>query len=949
MLEYVNKDGYTYTEEEINQFAKDNNTSFDDILEKNGLTPKKQKQTSLPGKEKTVTKKDANVTDTNTASKSAKSSSASRTKLWDANTDIDTNLASKALGIQKLTSPNPVSKEKKQEADRFVSEMQKPISRTSPFVTKEMQKAADTDNEKVKEAKRKKIRGEMALLPSLQDVLENNAQSEDVADPYKRLNQMGQGYRPEMPTEVAGKTYDEYGLPTVSKKDIETTMNRVLSNEEKEQRYKDLLEVTDLEEKYIKENPEYAEAAAIIFKASNLDDNFINSLDADIADQISRNGKMETSYDAPEIAVGGLAPASPKQVTRKFVAFPKQREQLIAQFKKAGKTYTENQLLDLSSKLYKQEKEAAQVYNQKFDAFENIDGYSDKVKYFLKNHDLNKTKVNDYNLAKTKVQADYTQNVLEQQEKSRQSLIDKLKPADYKYTNQEEIDAENNLRLKINNLNTKIKDNFNYLNELYKKSDTIDSSSTSLKKDIELYDKEWGWFARSGRKILNSVVDFTLAGEAGVAWAEDMVMEYLTHGKWNNKIGNIVAGEKNWYKKNFEDDIPEARETNYSIESFGENAANAVITQLPQIITMMVAPEIYSPELVGFVTGTTTGIGSKYTEMLDEQNNGVMNETGEMKKPNYSTTQLFAVPALFGLFEGGSEYVGGRAIGRMQKMFGKATKSEMETLLGSVDKTIGQKAKDISKDLLQNYGEEVPSEVFNTVLGNFTDKTLLDKKDKDLLEGVPETIFDTAVVSTLFATTPHIAGAVYRQFIPATYAKQLVENNNKIAEILKGVDYEKLSPEEKTIIDNKVKGIKDSSTIIINDIAETIGATDTGTLLGIDKLSKNIIDIRKQANIINNSQNLSQEQKDAMLTDMAKEHLDATTEYNRILGNAYRAEQMNKKAASWLNRNKLNKENLRGEKYLATVMAAGKNVKYDALSNKELIDKAIGPGIFKNY
>jgi hypothetical protein len=877
MLEYVNKDGYTYTEDEINQFAKDNNTSFDDILQKNGLTPKKQKQTSLPGKEKTVTKKDANVAATNMASKSAKPSSVSRTKLWDANAEFDTTLVSKALGIQKLTSTNPISKEAKQKKKKFVEEavFEQPseIFR-SPFVTEEMQESVDIENEK------------------------------------RRLQ--------------------------------EAKARRPLTEEEKQQKYLDLKEATELEDKYILENPEYAEADAIINRAGVLDENFLNELNEDIAKQKSRNGKIETNYQPIGIGstMGTTSPIS-STVKEKFVAFPKQREQLIAQFKKAKKSYTENDLLEASANLYAEQKKAAQIYNQKYDAFEDLDDYDPKVQDFIKTHNLNKKKIADYDLAKLGTQKTYVQNILEKQQNSRKDLISQLKPQDYTYTTQEELDKQNNLIAKINSLGTKMNDNAKYLTELHKKSGELEGTSTSLAKDIELAGKEWGWWARTGRKIMNSVVDMGLSVAGGIAYIDDMLMEAATSGKWKEGFGKEISAAKELYRREFEEDLPEARETTYSLESFGENAANAIISQLPQILTIALAPEAYAPELVGFISGAATGTGSKYLEMIGEQERGVMNELGEIEKQNYSTAQLFAVPALFGLFEGGTEYVGGRAIGRMQKMFGKATKAEMETLTGAVNKTIGEKAKEISKGLLQNYGEEVPSEVFNTVLGNFTDKTLLDKKDKDLLEGVPETIFDTAVVSTLFATAPHVAGAVYRQFIPATYAKQLVENNNKIAEILKGVDYEKLSPEEKTIIDNKIKGIKDSSTIIINNIAETIGATDAVTLLGVDKLSKDIIEIRKEANIINNSQNLTQEQKDGLLSDMAKEHLNTTTEYNRVLGNVYRAEQMNKKAASWLNKAKLNRENLRGEKYLTTVMATGKDVKYKNASNKELIDMAL--------
>ena len=877
MLEYVNENGESYTEDEINQFAKDNNTSFDDIISKNGLTPKKQKQNVLPGKQKTVAKKDANATAQNTASKSVKPSSASRTKLWDANADFDPNFASKALGIQKLTTPNPVSTENKQKNKKFVEEMQTKTQEDifkSPFVTKEMQASIDFENEK--------------------------------------------------------------------RKAEEAKANRPLTEAEKEQNYLALKKATNLEDKYILENPEYAKADAIINRANNLDQTFLDELDADIAKQKARNGKIETNYQPMGIGstMGTTSPIS-STVKEKFIAFPKQRNQLIAQFKKAGKSYTENELLDASSKLYAEQKKAAQIYNQKYDAFEELDGYDSKVQAFIKKHNLNKKKVADYDLAKIGTQKKYIQNVLEKQQKSREALITKLKPEDYNYTSQEELDTQNNLISKINSLGTNINDNFKYLSELSKKDTELENTSTTLAKDIELAGKEWGWWARTGRKIVNSVADTGLSVAGGIAYVDDMLMEYITEGKWEEGFGKEISAAKELYRREYEEDLPEARETTYSLESFGENAANAVISQLPQILTVALAPEAYAPELVGFLSGAATGTGSKYLEMINEQERGVMNELGEIEKPNYSTTQLFAVPALFGLFEGGSEFVGGRAIGRMQKMFGKATKEEAETLLGAAKKTIGKKAKEFSANLLQNYGEEVPSEVFNTVLGNFTDKTLLGKKDKDLLDGVPETIFDTAVVSTLFASAPHIAGAVYRRFIPATYAKDLVENNNRVADILNGIDYENLSPEEKTIVDSQLESIKSSSTKIINDIAESVGSADTETLLNIDKLSKDIIDIRKEANTINNSSNFTQEQKDQMLSEMATKHLDTTTRYNRVLDAVYRAEQANKKVATWLNTRRLKSDINKGQNYLATVLVTGKDVKYVAASNKELVDKAL--------
>ena len=84
MEEYINDAGDLYTIEEINQAAEENNTTFEDIIKKNKLSPNKKKETvteevttEVPGKPKPVVKKDAVATAKNTASKLVKPSSVS--------------------------------------------------------------------------------------------------------------------------------------------------------------------------------------------------------------------------------------------------------------------------------------------------------------------------------------------------------------------------------------------------------------------------------------------------------------------------------------------------------------------------------------------------------------------------------------------------------------------------------------------------------------------------------------------------------------------------------------------------------------------------------------------------------------------------------------------------------------------------------------------------------
>jgi hypothetical protein len=114
MEEYINDAGDLYTIEEINQVAEENNTTFEDIIKKNKLSPNKKKETVTeevkveePGKPKTVVKKDAVATAKSTASKSAKPSSVSPVNPFGKPKTID------LLGLEKFKkAPAPVSVKK---------------------------------------------------------------------------------------------------------------------------------------------------------------------------------------------------------------------------------------------------------------------------------------------------------------------------------------------------------------------------------------------------------------------------------------------------------------------------------------------------------------------------------------------------------------------------------------------------------------------------------------------------------------------------------------------------------------------------------------------------------------------------------------------------------------------------------------------------------------------
>ena len=704
----------------------------------------------------------------------------------------------------------------------------------------------------------------------------------------------------------------------------------------KDKEYEDLISLKKLKDTALRNTKDYQEAISIINKAGELDDDFNAELEADIQAQKQRNGKIET-INMSNGGIGGLGGGN-YQSSSKFLAFPDERKQIINQFKKENKKYTENEVVELAAELYKNKKEKQRIYNQKYDAFEDLDGYSDAVQSFVKDYTTNEDKIADVGLAKIVTQKNYTQAAIEKKAEEQALLESKLKPKNYKFTSQEELDEQNELIQQINKGRQELKSGFDHYKSLNEEETNLQSASTTLKQDVDLLNKEWGWWERTGLKTLNafSSLGGSLAG--GAAYLADLGVQAGTLGNWDNSFGNYISEKAKTNKEFYESKIAKPREATYSIESFGEKAADAILNQLPIIATTIAAPETLAPEIVGLGLGLVSGTGSKYTSMLEEQKYGSFDAEGNKIMPQYNVAQLMAVPLLFGAFEGGTEYVGGRAIGRMQKAFGKATKAEADMLLEGARKSVMEKSSEFSKSLLQNYGEEIPTEVLNTVLGNVTDKVLLGKEDTDILDSVPDVIFDTAVVSTFFGTAPHIAGVLYKPFIPSSDVVKLADNNKRIADMLKGVDFEKLSPEEKSIIDSKVSALKDSSSKIINNIAGMIGTTDTQDLLDLNNFSKQMIDVKKQAQVINNSSNLSDEQKKAMLSEMKSEYSELSSVYNEKLSRAYRQEQSFKKANSFLNNRRINKDIKLGNKFSTQVLLENPNVDFKYANGKEIVD-----------
>mgnify|MGYP001441880639 CR=1 FL=1 len=101
MADYISEDGYSYTEDEINQTANDNGVTIDEVIAQNKLMLADDKK-EKPGKPKPVAKKGVVAAVKSTASKPVKSSSASQSNPF----GEDRSQPEFLTNLQKVTAPS---------------------------------------------------------------------------------------------------------------------------------------------------------------------------------------------------------------------------------------------------------------------------------------------------------------------------------------------------------------------------------------------------------------------------------------------------------------------------------------------------------------------------------------------------------------------------------------------------------------------------------------------------------------------------------------------------------------------------------------------------------------------------------------------------------------------------------------------------------------------------
>jgi hypothetical protein len=518
--------------------------------------------------------------------------------------------------------------------------------------------------------------------------------------------------------------------------------------------------VADLDLKY---NDNASQGYKLALEASQLNEEDVNYLDEYVKNELARDKKfVENSAMYSRI---GEADPDP------YIAFEKQRKTVIQRLKKEGTLdeYNENQILQEAALEWKKQEEA-KIREDKFTRhLANNSNITEKSQAIIKNYTIAKGE----NAALTYINSSTARNELVKEQSDIEDKIIKidsnLKPKNYKFTTQEEVDAQNALI----NEREELVGYYNKNNDLAKTLENKISSSSNEVKDLnfayDMFKRDYstsGSLKRRGTKVLkwlneggglagygfdflvNSAIQATKIGPAGTyrstlsdkAADNALALDEYINNTFEKDLNNLEsAGE--WVKHTGDLVLDFAPDLAVMVLTMGESAV------IKEASKQAVKKSLLARGASALAVGKETlPIGarvasSKYLDMVNEQKNGYYNESGTKIMPNYNTAQLMLVPAAYGYIESVGEKATAGIIKRNSGFF-KILKETNQKAYSEFGNSFFKKFEDVGlKDYLKNAGksivkgqlEEQPAEFLTYVGQDLADKFLLGK-EVNLLE-----------------------------------------------------------------------------------------------------------------------------------------------------------------------------------------------------------------------
>jgi hypothetical protein len=683
---------------------------------------------------------------------------------------------------------------------------------------------------------------------------------------------------------------------TQRKKEIEEEEKTILS-----------AKAADLDLKY---NDNAAQGYKLALEASQLTEEDVNYLDEYVKNELARDKKfVENSAMYSRI---GEADPDP------YVAFEKQRKTVIQRLKKEGTLdeYNENQILQEAALEWKKQEEA-KIREDKFTRYlANNSNITEKSKEIIKNYTIAKGN----NSALTYINSSIARNELVKEQSDIINKITKidsnLKPKNYKFTTQEEVDAQNALI----NEREELVGYYNKNNDLAKTLENKISSSSNEVKDLnfayDMFKRDYsttGSLKRRGTKVLkwlnegggivgygfdilvNSAIQATTLGSADtyrstlsdIAADNALALDEYINNTFEKDLNNLEsAGE--WIKH-----------TGDLVLDFAPDLAVMVLTMGESTVIKEAAKQAAKKSLLArgasalSVGKETLPIGarvasSKYLDMVNEQKNGYYNESGTKIMPNYNTAQLMLVPAAYGYIEALGEKATAGIIKRNSGFF-KILKETNQKAYSEFGNSFFKKFEDVGlKDYLKNAGksiikgqlEEQPAEFLTYVGQDLADKFLLGK-EVNLLEHTGEVFKDTGLLTVALTGAPMVGGLLIKPFMSQATSDKIVLSSIKLIDIEKKLKQEDLTDIQKVKLEKEKEQINSDMQGIIGNTVDNISDMPSSVYNSVSASATKVAAIVNKAKEISES-DIDQEKKDADIATLKSEYLQEKLVLNSL-------------------------------------------------------------------
>ena len=592
---------------------------------------------------------------------------------------------------------------------------------------------------------------------------------------------------------------------------------------------------------------------------------------------------------------------------KKIIPFEKEIKEVTAKLKANGtiKKYDNSDITNLAKDLWKKNRidsavqEKATKYLQKQS---NIDEAGRKLTERYSAAKGNKAAIE---ISKQSVVNEALAKSAEVATDKYNKLKESLKPSDYKFTTQEEVDAENEKIALVNAAQKEASDIIlmteNGINKLNERKETLasaeleydllrrDYSQLGALKKLKLHTEKLVGSTFSFIDLLReNTLDAALGGVQSMA--EDAGYEDASKfiGKYSGKdLREEASGVLGRAMKSVDDELSTgfAKETPVNdLSSFLYKMEDLVISQVPTLTLMALSGGTSAVAEKGFAGMMTsalkleglapkllaaTSAGEKYSSMKNEMKYGYVDEEGNINYPQYNPIQMIAGSAIHGYGEGVGDSILGAILSRGGRVL-KAAKARPDKLLDNIVKT---NAFNILKKMPEAWAkvqvEEQGAEHFTNLIQNFNDRVVLGK-DVSLLANT-ETVFkDTALMASLFGTAPHIAGAAISTMLPKEANLDLLINANKMQELATLINRDDISETEREVYKSKLAKLNQKSSNIVNKIVSKLDDISESSYKKIQGVAERMASLRSKAKEINAS---NSETKEGALNDLREEYL----------------------------------------------------------------------------